>query len=519
MGCQKLLIGCVWASFVSGCVFDGLESRDSVDFNNELNESAVESTKQSIINGDVLNSAPIAANMVEVPGCSAFAIDSEWVLTAAHCTPGLVNDSSTLSLFRPVPETKTLREFIAHPDENSTSGSTPYADIALLRVYTFVSPTLQAYQLWNGSLSPLIGSTLFCAGRGDNTFSGTGWGTWRFAYLSPSSLESSGYRIYEHPVTGQIQRLGDSGGACTYGSQVVGIQSSVVGGSGNASSYQVGLSATISGWIETTRQRSRLFFYRKSDGRAFVSALERNGTYTSAQQLSLDTQWTHVALLRNGAILFYNSGTGASAAGRLNKTTGGFIQAANFTLPSGMTHIVSVGSDRLFLFNRTAGVGRTARLTATGNYTAGQTVSGFSPFTHIVGTKSGGLFMYQSGSAVAGTATIDANLNYYFVGAVNGFATNWTHVTAVNERGIFLYNSSNGVGWTAELTPAGNYLSHSLVNGIGSGYSVVGATNGTLLFRNGVGAARLARVDASGTYTSLSMLSGFATDWTNVVAE
>lgn len=518
MKSYKFAIGIVYASAFGGCAIDGPQS--IVD-TAEADSHSIGSTKQAIINGNVMDlNTSIAANMVNVPNCSAVALDSEWVLTAAHCTPGLVRGTSTLSLIRPV-ETKTLRDFVSHPSQNATSGPTPYADIALLRVHPFTSTALRNFQLWNSDLSQLIGDPLFCAGRGDNTYPGSGFGTWRWAYLNASTIESSGYRMYPSGPNNQIQWSGDSGGPCLFGTIVTGILSTCFdSGSSAASCYQVGLSPTISGWVEDTRQRSRLFFYRKTDGAVFVSALERDGSYTSSASHSLGTNWTHVTLLRNGAILLYNSTNGAAAAYRVEKTHGGVTNTRTMFLPSGMTHIVSVGPDRIFMYNRTAGTARTGRLTTSGDYTEGsQQLSGFSAFSHIVGTKAGGLFMYQYGTGVAGTATVDANLNYYFVGAVNGFSADWDRITAVNERGIFLYNSSNGIGWTAQISATGTYSSQSLVNGIGSGYSVVGATNGTLLFRNGVGGARLAKVDTAGVYTPLSTMSGFSSDWTNVVAE
>lgn len=489
-------------------------------------DSADPSTSDAIIGGDE-NTYGDSWNAIEISGCSAIALDEEWVLTARHCTTSMTAWSSTAHRANPS-ETRTIREIHRHASE----------DIALLRVEPF-SHMFHHFQPWNLALDGLSGKDLWCVGRGANTIAQTGFGTWRTAAMRISNPTATGYDMLPN-ARGQIQYFGDSGGGCTYSNGqtewVTGIQSTATWTCAPGtvtcdaahvqtvkSVHQVGLSPQIGGWVDDIRQRSPLFFYDLASGVGCVSILERNGTYTSGQCLSgFDTSWTKVVALHNGSVFFYNPVTSAAATAVLgNDGTYHFAQSVSIPARSDVTlsNVTAVGADGLFFLDPDAGFGHTARVDGSGVYTEGEDISGFSTdWTHITGNKTGMLFFYSSTSGNGAWATIDGDLHYTMKDSLSGFSTTWTNVTAVNDTDLFFYDRAQGLGYTARLD-YGGYHSVGAIPGFSPFDFVVGASNGALFFldsASGVGAT--ARVSWSGEYTYVGSPSGFS-PWTAVTAK
>lgn len=449
--------------------------------------------------------------MVEIPACSAMAVDSEWILTAEHCTPGLTPGSSTATLYYPS-ETRTIREILHRTSANE--------DIALLRVHPFGSTDIKPIQLWNANLSGVINQTLTCAGRGYNTYT-TGFGPWRSAELSPWTVNGNGYLIQPNG-SGQIMWSGDSGGPCLINSggawKLTGVTSGASSnGSQVTSAYQIGLNTLLSGLVDDFRQRSRMFFYTASGGNAFAPALERNGTFTTNTLMSGFSTWHQVVVLRNGAILFYNSANGSAAAGRINKDGTYTATAANLpSLATGYTHAISVGPDRAFLYNASTGIGRGVRLDALGSAAYGSAITLGSGWGNFAGTKDGELFFSQPAVpnvyATGVIGKLDSSLNFtqqqvFDLGI-------WEKVVAVNDRGLLFYNPSTGAGRTAQILSIGLFQEFGNVSGLGTGYGlVVGSANGDVLFVNGSGSGYIARISASGGATFHANVTGIATGY------
>jgi hypothetical protein len=502
-------------SSVAACI--GAEN--TRDGGEELGEVA-----QPIINGATLGPThPALQNAINVydsfygVGCSGVALDNQWVLTAQHCTYGMNYNGAIDQVARAsnTSEIRKLAEVRRQP-----GGAETQHDLALLRVGRAFTDVPRMRE-WSNPLSRLIGSDLFCIGRGHNNLNKTGFGTWRYAWLRPIAARINDYDMGPNSL-GQIQYLGDSGGPCISYSGSPPFVTGILGSTnGTTNSRLAGISPENSAWSRLIRERSELLFYNKNTGTGYISSLEATGTYASNRSISgLSTQWTHITSLRNGAILFYNKANGVAAIARLERDGTYSGGSASLVLPANARFMVAVGDDMVFFLDD-AGVGRTARIdAATFTYTPGTTVSGFfTAFTHVVGTKQGGLFFFNRIAGTGATATIDANMNYVDRGYLHGFSTGWTYVTAVNERGLFFYNPANGTGYTAEINASGYYASHNPVSGIGPGYSVIGAFNGVLLFRNASGGGGTARVSDTGHYVPITSLSGFSTAWTHASLE
>ncbi|HVH45842.1 MAG TPA: trypsin-like serine protease [Labilithrix sp.] len=483
------------------------------------------STQQAIVKGTTIStSSDRARSLINAPnGCSGVALDAEWSLTAKHCVDGggispPMADVTQVGVVNPG-EQRPIREWFNSPIE----------DMSLLRVHRFSAAVPEVYP-YSVSLSRLVGNFYACFGRGETVFdTGTGSGVWRTANLEVDSVVNT-YRYRTKPnILGQTMAHGDSGGPCFDASnRIIGITQ----GGDATQTVHVGLTYSLTGWIEGIRRRSRLFFYDASNGAGWVAALEGSSTntYTTQGAVSLGSAWTHAVTLRNGAILLYHSPTGGYGKARVNKS-GGFLSYGAWqgggwgALPAGMTHIAAVGPDRFFMYNASSGVGLTARLTSDGMHTIGEVIPGFSVgWTNVVGTTTGGLLFYNRWTGAAGLASVDGNL-HYTGGPALSLSPGWTSVTSVNYEGVLFYNSSNATAFTARVSPAGYQADRAINPGngsysIGANYtSVVGASNGYLLFRDPWGGAVIAHVDGTGGFASLSNLSGFGTNWTAVSAE
>jgi Trypsin len=514
---RRVFVALAWfASLVplAGC---------AIDFDSSADPPA--SISDPIINGDLADVG--WWNAVEITGCSAVALDEEWVLTARHCTPSLMAGIDVATRVSPR-EVRTIREIHRHPTD----------DIALLRVHPF-SHVGNHIEPWNLDIEWLEGKDLYCIGRGNSTNPQTGFGTWRNATMRIGVTYTNGYAMYPN-ARSQIQTFGDSGGPCFYQSAttnyVTGIQSTAtytcmagvsVCDSSTAltmtSVEQVGLSPAIGGWVKDIQQRAPLFFLNGADGVGYVSMLERNGAYTGVARVDgFTANWTHVVLLHNDALFFYDANNGIAATATLDKDgnyAGGSV-IEGFYAP-GYTHVVAVGKDGVFFYSLDAGQGAMARVDTKGVFTSGEALEGFlTGFTHIAGTRDGGLLFYNRNDGTAATSTVDASLHYTFVEGLY-LSPGWTRVVAVDHDGLFFYNGDTGVGYTSQIDLGGHYHDHGPVYGFNplGWWVVVGASNGGLFFldpESGLGA--LARVSA-GTYSFVRDLPGFRLGWSHVTAD
>jgi hypothetical protein len=481
--------------------------------------------KQPIVAGTrVDTSGQMARSLINAPnGCSGVAFDAEWALTAKHCVDGTVvptptADATQIGVVNPG-EQRPIREWF----------NSPIVDMSLLRVHRFYAPVPER-PLYSTTLSPLVGNYYACYGRGETIFNAGNGGTWNTANLKVENVVNS-YQYRTTPnLMGQTMAHGDSGGPCIDlgANTVIGITQ----GGDATQTFHVGLTPSLTNWIEQIRRRSRLFFYRASDGAAWVAALEESSTYTASPGTvpSLSPNWTHAVTLRNGAILLYHWPSGGYGKARVDKNGGfrfyGAWQGGGLgALPAGMTHVTAVGPDRFFMYNASSGLGLTARLTSDGSHMVGEVIPNFSTgWTDVVGTLSGGLLFYNRWSGAGGVASVDQNLHYTSIASLS-FSPGWTSVTSVNRNGVLFYDKNNGNAYTATVTPAGYQAGGAFppgngIHSIGPNYtSVVGATNGSVLFRDPWGGAVIAYVSGTGWFTSVSTLGGFSTNWTAVSAD
>jgi hypothetical protein len=489
-------------------------------------------TDSSIING---GTSPQTAryNAVELPGCSAVALDEEWVLTARHCTCGgslawpcttsLTVGVDVATRANPV-ESQIIREVHQYPN----------ADLALLRMQRPFSTMSNHNEPWDGPMSALVGKDLYCMGQGDSVAPFGGFGTWRDATMRIHDFDADGYTFYPN-AQGQIQWMGDSGGPCIYQtsttSYVTGIQSTATWECASpwfcdkatairvTSTHQAGLTVSATDWLGDARERSPLFFQGGTS--AYVSMLERRGGYTSMHDVQgFSNNWTHVVVLHDDALFFYDANSGTAATATLDKWGNyrGGAAVPDFARP-GFTHVVAVGGDGLFLYDANGGVGETARVDGAGAFTQGETIDGFSTiWTHVAATRDGGLFFYDKNDGVGATALVDPSLHYTFVDTIYGFSTGFTHVTGVDHNGLLFYSASNGGAYASQIDIGGHYHSYGTVNGLPAGATfVVGASNaGLFLLDNLSGTATIGRV-ATGRYSYVSTVSGFSS-WTTVSA-
>jgi hypothetical protein len=489
-------------------------------------------TDSSIING---GTSPQTAryNAVELPGCSAVALDEEWVLTARHCTcqNGSLNWPCTTSLQVGVDQATR-----ANPVESSVIREVhqyPNADLALLRMQTPFSTMANHNELWDGPMPNLAGKALYCLGQGDNLLPFGGSGTWRDATMSVADVDADGYTFWPN-AQGQIQWMGDSGGPCIYQTSttqyVTGIQSTATWecatpwGCDKAtairvtSTHQAGLTATASAWVRDARERSPLFFYGGNAG--YVSMLERQGGYTDMHRVDgFANNWTSVVVLHDDALFFYDKNSGTAATATLDKWGNyrGGATIASFARP-GYTQIVSVGRDGVFLFDANQGTGVIARVDGTGAYTQTDSISGFTTnWTHVAATTDGGLFFYDKINGIGATATVDANLHYATGDTIYGFSPGFTNVIGIDHGGLLFYSASNGGAYASQIDVGGHYHGYGPVTGLPAGATfVVGASNAGLFLLDGSGTATIGRV-AAGQYSYVSTLSGFSS-WTTVSA-
>ncbi len=474
------------------------------------------SSESPILNGNPLSNLT-AYNAVELPGCSAIAIDERWVLTARHCTCGgslaypctssIVPNVSIATRAAPI-ENRFVRELYQHPN----------VDIALLRVDPFKEFTYHN-ELWGWPMAPLDGQYLYCIGDGQYRLPNIGDGQWRGAALRVGATSATGYTFFPlHEDLPQIPWMGDSGGPCffssalkaytpaTAGTQVIisktyvaGVQSTVTWdcpwflnscaadrATAVTSATQVGLTASVVRWIRDIQKRARFLFVDSIHKRLALSFLERTGEHKSLvlDQVASVEGWTHIVLLRDDAIFFYDANGGTAATATLDED-GNFTGAepiADFAAP-GFTHVVAASADGILLANANDGTAVTARVDARGAYTAAERIDALpTGFTHLAATRDGGVFFYDAARGTGATGVLDEDLRFSPADTVLTLPAGLTHVTAVDHDGLFFYDAASGLAFPARLGANGEYRESPRIDAVAPGYtSVTGATSGGLL--------------------------------------
>ncbi len=158
---------------------------------------------------------------IQSDNCTAELLRNDFVITARHCvttdgTPGGPIDT-TAADFTLFMDGQTVQgSKILDP----TSGSFDFAYIVVTPFFlTSGFPGTQAYgwTAWNdyytGTDASLVGSALTCYGYGNNTCSGTGFGTLRTAGLNVVASTTTSITFGVNS-SGQIQWTGDSGSTC-----------------------------------------------------------------------------------------------------------------------------------------------------------------------------------------------------------------------------------------------------------------------------------------------------------------
>lgn len=160
-------------------------------------------------------------------GCSGVLLSNDTVLTAGHCIANHHNPTTvvvTANWGTSANRTRIARAIYKFADFNEVRG----ADLALVYLESpfQVSGSTSGYdaQLNLAEPNSLVNTTVTAFGVGLSEVPNMGFGTWRTANLSISSLDN---HIYHYPANanGQITAPGDSGGPDFVGSKLTGIHS------------------------------------------------------------------------------------------------------------------------------------------------------------------------------------------------------------------------------------------------------------------------------------------------------
>jgi hypothetical protein len=213
---------------------------------------------------------------------------------------------------------------------------------------------------------------------------------------------------------------------------------------------------------------TKLFHYDHNTLWARTAQLDEPNDYETLQDYPVGFgQWSHVAASPTGVVFFYNSQTGAAAAGKID------------------------------LY----GIFTTTRYWPPG--------TSFGPgWTHIV-WHGDNLFFYCSGNGLAAVGRLEGPyLDFHQYNTFRYLITGWTHVASVQGLLLF-YKQSNGIGYACQFVPVYNSagaltrinFQYVRVQVFAAGYShIVQTAEGVLLYSLATGVYRIGNFDDSANF-------------------
>lgn len=205
-------------------------------------------------------------------------------------------------------------------------------------------------------------------------------------------------------------------------------------------------------------------FYKSEDGSGAIIGVGADHSLSVAKEMNdatIGKDWTHIVHI-GGKLMFYNANTGAAAIGT---ATANDIKINNTfdvgKLPTGYTHLISLGSTRVLCYNAKDGSGSVGNITGTNDYknlksfNAGGLPKGFTHLTAI-NTNAGGtkILFYNTndGSGGIGAISSDGEPQMLKTYAAGKFTKGWTGIVSVEGK-IIYYNSVNGSAVLGMLPP------------------------------------------------------------------
>jgi hypothetical protein len=213
-----------------------------------------------------------------------------------------------------------------------------------------------------------------------------------------------------------------------------------VDNAGNYSSFQV-VNIGGAGWSHiTSLHNGFVFLYRQATGTAAIGRIDAKGAYQPFGNLmSGFANFTHVVGLQNGALFLFNIVSGTGFVSRVN-AQGGYQNVTGQINVGSWSHVTAVNESSLFFMNNSTRVGRVALLTdtvsdvpgggGTINFVWKPTISGLGNWTAVVGARNGALFFYNPSSSTAATAVVSYQGNYA-AGVTVGGLSPWSMITAM----------------------------------------------------------------------------------------
>jgi hypothetical protein len=280
---------------------------------------------------------------------------------------------------------------------------------------------------------------------------------------------------------------------------------------------------------------SVLLFYNSGTGLAATGRVDANGNYADLRTFKLDRGWRSIVPTGNGLVLFYDRGK--AVTGRF-QADGSFQNLQSYAGFEKTWSQIASTSDGILLFYRRPGVynedgtptvpqegksegqplpglAATGRIDANGNFGDLGTFDGFDPWSHVVPTHSGLVLFYQMGTGQVTTGRVQPDGSFHNLRDYTGFDRTWYHIVSTSDGILLFYNSAAGALVLGRVDENGNYA------GIRSrafqgGLRLIPTTNGRVLFYNPqTGLSSFGRFDARGAFTVGPLVKLDA--WTHIV--